>query len=131
MPRTGRPRTDIDKNTFESLCGIQCTEEEICAFFGCCEDTLNSWCKRTYTDENKKPMTFSDVFKQKRGVGKISLRRAQFRLAQKNATMAIFLGRQWLGQKDKISVEHSAENNLLDAIMGADEVNTDDSPEVQ
>ena len=33
------------------------------------------------------------------------MRRAQFRLAQKNAAMAIFLGKQWLGQKDMDRVE--------------------------
>ena len=46
-------------------------------------------------------MNFSEVFKEKRGVGKISLRRAQFRLAEKNANMAIWLGKQYLGQSDR------------------------------
>jgi hypothetical protein len=30
----------------------------------------------------------------------MSLRRAQFKLAETNASMAIFLGKQYLGQKD-------------------------------
>lgn len=96
MARTGRPKKNIDKNQFESLCGLQCTLEEICGWFGVCSDTLESWCKRTYK------MNFSEVFKQKRGVGKISLRRHQWRLAEKNANMAIFLGKQYLGQKDQV-----------------------------
>lgn len=100
MPRTGRPKKEIDQGTFEGLCAIQCTCEEMCAVFGCCEDTLNSWCKKTYKDENGNPMTFSDVFKQKRLAGKASLRHAQFQLAKKNATVAIWLGKQWLGQSD-------------------------------
>ena len=29
------------------------------------------------------------------------MRRAQFRLAQSNANMAIWLGKNWLGQKDE------------------------------
>lgn len=90
----GRPRAKIDRKQFENLCGLQCTLEEICGWFGVCSDTLESWCKRTYK------MNFSEVFKQKRGVGKISLRRSQWRLAEKNATMAIWLGRQYLGQRD-------------------------------
>lgn len=94
MARTGRPKAEIDKNMFEKLCGIQCTEKEICSCFGCCEDTLNSWCKRTY----KK--TFSDIYKEKAVMGRISLRRSQFRLAEKNANMAIWLGKQYLDQKD-------------------------------
>ena len=89
-----RPRKEIDQKQFENLCGLQCTLEEICGWFGVCSDTLESWCKRTYK------MNFSEVFKQKRGVGKISLRRSQWRLAEKNANMAIWLGKQYLGQRD-------------------------------
>lgn len=49
-------------------------------------------------------MTFSDTFAEKRKTGKISLRRMQWRLAEKNATMAIFLGKQYLGQRDNVDV---------------------------
>ena len=89
-----RPRKEIDKKQFENLCGLQCTLEEICGWFGCCTDTLEAWCKRTYKQ------SFSEVFRQKRGLGKISLRRSQWRLAEKNANMAIWLGKQYLDQKD-------------------------------
>ena len=51
-------------------------------------------------------MTFSDAFNTTSEIGKSSLRRIQFRLAEKNASMAIFLGKQYLGQKDVI------ENNI-------------------
>ena len=90
-----RPRAEISQIEFEKLCGLQCTQEEICGWFEVCSDTLESWCKRTYE------MNFSEVFKEKRGVGKISLRRSQFRLAKKNANMAIWLGKQYLGQSDR------------------------------
>lgn len=86
----------IDKKQFENLCGLQCTLLEICDFFDVEDDTLNSWCKKTYGT------TFSEVFKRKRGKGQISLRRMQWKLAEKNTAMAIFLGKQYLGQKDKI-----------------------------
>ena len=86
----------IDKKQFENLCGLQCTINEVCDFFDVEDDTLNSWCKKTYGT------TFSEVFKRKRGKGQISLRRMQWKLAEKNAAMAIFLGKQYLGQKDKI-----------------------------
>lgn len=90
-----RPLKDIDKNQFEKLCGLQCTQEEICGFFDITDKTLTAWCKRIY----KK--SFSEVFKQKRSKGNIALRRAQFRLAEKNASMGIWLGKQYLGQTDK------------------------------
>lgn len=91
----------IDKKQFENLCGLQCTLLEICDFFDVEDDTLNSWCKKTYGT------TFSEVFKIKRGKGQISLRRTQWKLAEKNATMAIFLGKQYLGQKDIIVNENT------------------------
>lgn len=89
-----RPRKEINQKQFENLCGLQCTLEEICGFFDVTDKTLDSWCKRTYGE------SFSEVFKKKRGSGKISLRRSQWRLAEKSAAMAIFLGKQYLGQKD-------------------------------
>lgn len=93
-----RPRKQIDQVQFEKLCGLQCTLEEICGFFGVTDKTLDGWCKRTYK------ASFSEVFKQKRGAGKISLRRAQFQLAEKNANMAIWLGKQYLGQRDEVNL---------------------------
>lgn len=93
-----RPRKEIDQKQFENLCGLQCTLEEICSWFDVTDKTLDSWCKRTYH------ASFSEVFKQKRGAGKISLRRSQWRLAEKNATMAIFLGKQFLGQRDNMDI---------------------------
>ena len=38
----------IDKRQFETLCGMQCTEEEICSVFEVSKDTLLRWCKNTY-----------------------------------------------------------------------------------
>lgn len=95
MARTGRPRKEIDQKLFEHLCGIQCTEVEICAALECSEDTLNRWCKRTYK------ATFAETYKSKSTRGKSSLRRMQFKLAEKNASMAIWLGKQYLGQRDE------------------------------
>lgn len=98
-----RPRKVIDKEQFENLCKLQCTQQEICDWFDVCEETLNSWCKRTYK------RGFSEVFKQKRGKGKVSLRRTQWRLAETNATMALWLGKQYLDQKDHVETKLETE----------------------
>lgn len=107
-----RPRKEIDQKQFENLCGLQCTLEEICGFFGVTDKTLDGWCKRTYG------ASFSEVFRQKRGDGKISLRRAQFQLAKKNANMAIWLGKQYLeqteqGRAEGISPDMAEDNRIL------------------
>lgn len=101
-----RHLADIDQEAFEGLCGIQCTKFEICDFFDVTDKTLENWCKRTY----KKG--FSEVFAIKRGRGKVSLRRSQFRLAESNATMAIWLGKQYLGQRDEVKLDAQTKNEL-------------------
>ena len=110
---SGRPRKEIDQKQFENLCGLQCTLEEICGWFDVCTDTLETWCKRTYK------RGFSEVFAQKRGAGKISLRRSQWRLAEKNANMAIWLGKQYLGQKDQEVQEYAAVHPLVSDLVTA------------
>lgn len=105
-----RPRKEIDQKQFENLCGLQCTLEEICGWFGVTDKTLDGWCKRTYR------ASFSEVFRQKRGLGKVSLRRSQWRLAEKNACMAIWLGKQYLGQRDVVDLGLPTDNAQEDAL---------------
>lgn len=100
-----RPRIEIDKEQFEKLCGIQCTLVEIAGYFKCSEDTIENWCKREYHSN------FSDIFRQKRSTGQISLRRAQFRMAEVNPTMAIWLGKQYLGQTEKQEVSVAVQDD--------------------
>lgn len=103
MSNTGRPRKVIKQKQFEAMCQIQATQEEITLVLGVTDKTLNAWCRRTYGKR------FSDVFREKRSAGKISLRRKQWKLADRSAAMAIFLGKQFLGQTDKTEMEVSAE----------------------
>lgn len=112
MAKVGRPKKQIDRGAFEKLCALQCTQEEICGVLGVTDKTLQAWCKREYK------ANFSEVFRQKRQLGKMSLRRSQFKLAEKNATMAIWLGKQYLDQRDRDiadAVERS--NGVLESIL--------------
>ena len=116
-----RPQKEIDQTQFEKLCGLQCTKKEIAGWFDCSEDTIENWCKKIYDE------SFSAVFAKKRTGGLISLRRSQFRLAEKNATMAIWLGRNYLEQTDRDAVEDTTALDKLDEILkemrdGADKV---------
>ena len=96
-----RPKFKIDYDMVEKLAGIQCTQQEIASFLGCSVDTLQR-------DE-----TFCGIYKKGMESGKMSLRRTQFRLAEKNPTMAIWLGKQYLNQRDRqeIIAEVDAKNN--------------------
>ncbi len=103
-----RPRKDVNWDAVEKLCGLQCTETEIAEFLGLSIATLYRACKR----EHK--MGFDEYFGQKRGIGKISLRRAQWQLAtqNKNPTMLIWLGKQHLAQADKAETVTKAEHTF-------------------
>jgi hypothetical protein len=61
-------------------------------------------------------MTFADTYKSKSQVGKSSLRRAQWNLAEKNASMAIWLGKQYLGQRDIVELGLPTDNTQEDAL---------------
>ena len=100
----GRPRKEIDPKVFKGLCKYHCTLVEIAGIFECSEDTIERWCKRELK------MTFAEAFKNYSAEGKMSLRRTQFRLAEKSPAMAIFLGKQYLGQTDNVKQEIEVEN---------------------
>ena len=90
-----RPKKKISIEAFEVMCHLQCTEIEICDELGVTDKTLARWCRETYGKN------FSEVFREKRGHGKLSLRRKQWRLADSSPAMAIFLGKNYLGQSEQ------------------------------
>ena len=98
MAKVGRPKKEISKTEFEKLCALQCTMLEICDFFDVSDKTLQNWCREKYGD------SFSVVFNKKREAGKISLRRIQWQHAEKSPSMAMFLGKNYLNQRDATSV---------------------------
>ena len=116
-----RPRKEIDKTEFEKLCGLLCTQEEIADWFDCSVDTLERWCKREYG------VTFAEAYKKYMGRGKIALRRYQMNLAKESAPMAIWLGKQILGQRDyKQSQEDDDDDKVGEIIISAEDGSGDD-----
>ena len=91
--KIGRPKIKIDYATGEKLAGIFCTQEEIAAIIGVSASTLQ---------HNKH---FLQVFEKGQQTAKMSLRRKQFKLADTNAGMAIFLGKNYLGQRDNMEFD--------------------------
>ena len=86
--KVGRPKFKIDYEAVRKLAAIMCTQEEIASFLGCSVDTLQR-------DE-----TFCGLYKEGRETGKMSLRRMQFKHAEKNPQMAMFLGKVYLKQRE-------------------------------
>lgn len=84
---------ELDVKDLEKLAAMHCTYNEIAAFFGVSQPTV----KRRMTEDK-----YREAYERGQGKGQISLRRTQFRLAETHAGMAIFLGKNYLGQSDKL-----------------------------
>jgi hypothetical protein len=111
----GRPRIKIDWHIVNSLCEIWCTGEEIAHVLGCSYKTLNRACKHEFKQG------FGEYYKKGSLAGKTSLRRLQWKSAEKGSvSMLIWLGKQYLGQKDK---PVDSGSNELDAKFLADLLN--------
>lgn len=102
----GRPKKQIDYEVVEKLASIQCTQEEIAHF-------LNISVRTLQRDEE-----FCRLYKKGIDNGKMSLRRTQFKIAEKgNASMAIFLGKQYLGQRDIIETDNAKEITKVEELL--------------
>ncbi len=109
----GRPRIIIDWDFVNALCKIQCIGKEIAGALGISYDTLQRGCKR----EHKQ--TFAEYFRQKRKAGYPDLRRWQWEAAERgNVTMLIWLGKQYLGQKNIVeSQDETKTPGIINIIM--------------
>lgn len=83
---------ELDRKQFESLCGMQCSVEELCGWFSCDEAALNAWCMDTYGED------FRSAFDRLAMMGRIVLRRDQVAAAKKNVSMARHLEAQRAGR---------------------------------
>ena len=107
----GRPRIEIDMTLLANLVRILCTKAECSGVLGVSESTIG----RRLQEETGEG--FDRFYKKHSAEGRVSLRRAQFDLAigdpdngiPPHPTMLIWLGKQWLGQRDTQAL------NLADA----------------
>lgn len=100
MAKRGPKVIQLDWEQFDKLCYIQCTQREIAAWFDCSVDTIE---RRV---EEEFGIKFAEYYAEKKEKGLISLRRLQYQAAEKaNTVMLIWLGKQYLGQKDRQETE--------------------------
>ena len=102
----------IDLAELEKLCALQCTDEEIAAWFHVTTRTI---------ERRRKVRAFREVMERGRAKGRISVRRAQLKLLEAgNATMAVWLGKQMLGQTDEI--RHQTQGPAVVVVMPRPEI---------
>lgn len=98
----GRPKFDIDYDQVEKLAGLQCTQDEIASYLGCCTETLQ---------RDKK---FCALYKAGMDKGRMSLRRKQWKAADDgNNTMLVWLGKQYLRQSDKQELDNKSSDGSM------------------
>lgn len=115
-----RPQTKIDLAELEKLYSMQCTDDEVAAFFGVSVRTI---------DRRKHVKKFQEAIERAKAKGRASLRRTMFRLAANgNVAAAIFLSKNILGYKDYVANEMSGPNGAPIQVGPAPEIEqlTDD-----
>jgi hypothetical protein len=102
----GRPPLDISAKVVEGMALVGATDTEIGDFCGCSADTI--------------ARRFAEVLTKARANMRTKLRRAQFKTALSgNATMQIWLGKQILGQSDKVEIDPKSAADTAKAIKDA------------
>jgi hypothetical protein len=102
--KAGRPKIILDAVEIEKLAQMQCSYEEMAAFFSVSADTIRD--------------NYSTIVEKGREHGKMSLRRKQLSVAMGgNVAMLIWLGKQYLGQHDKADFDIQSG---VTVIMGKD-----------
>lgn len=102
----GKPKSIIDWELFKEMCHIHCTQVEICAILKVDHETLGKHIREKFG------IDYLEAYSQFSCGGKKSLRRIQFEQAEKNCSMAIWLGKQWLGQKDQKDVAEALQEHM-------------------
>jgi hypothetical protein len=94
-----RPEAKIDPVELEKLCNLQCTDEEIAAFFNTSTRTI---------ERKRKNPKFAEIMERGKAKGRVSVRRSLIRMAlNNNVAAAIFLAKNLLGYKDVVNNEHT------------------------
>lgn len=105
--RQGTPY-EVNWDAVDKLLLIQCTQKEIAGFLGISLDTIRRRCKQDHG------MTFKKYAEDKSAGGRASLRRKQWLHAEKSPAMAMFMGKQYLGQSDKVETKNINTNAEVD-----------------
>lgn len=104
--KPGTRYIDLDPKKVEVLAALQCTYDEIASGLGISTPTLDR--------RRKENPAIEEAIKRGRELGKRSIRRLQYELAkEKDRTMLIWLGKQWLGQRDKHDIESTDEIEII------------------
>lgn len=90
----GKPYKLIDIEVAKRAASLMCTNNEIATICGIAHST--------FYEHLKNQPELAEALEEGRDRARVSLRRVQYEAAMSgNTTMQIWLGKQWLGQKDR------------------------------
>jgi hypothetical protein len=113
VPQSSAPKAaegKLPENSEEELAALtelgaaQCTEAEAAGALGLSTESLS--------DRLSRRTKAHVAFEKGRSAGLKALRQAQLKLAETNASVAIFLGRVYLGQSDRREIEPRESNEI-------------------
>ena len=104
----GRKPIEIDWDTFNKLCSFPIKQDDISWILDVSVDKLANEIRAKFD------MTFSEYMTKRQATLRLSLLQKQYQVAMNgNVSMLIWLGKNWLGQRDKFE-EVKAEEPVTD-----------------
>jgi hypothetical protein len=113
--KAGRPREEMKNfppeqriqmlNVIRELAALSCSKEDTAKVVGTSATT--------FRDRLKNDREMGAAWTLGRAVAKCSLRVKQFKLASRSAAMAIFLGKNYLGQKNEPGIQNYPSDNSV------------------
>ncbi len=113
----GRPKSVFNWREIEYLCSINCSIQEIAGFFQVSKDTIMRRIKEEYG------INWAEYYERNSQGTRVALRRRQVQAAMEGSdAMLKFLGKNLLGQKEKIDFEGEVKvNSWVDLMNNLDD----------
>lgn len=105
--KLARPKADVDENVLTKLARMQCTNEEIAAFFDVSVDTIER--------------RFAGTIKRARLIGVSSMKRQLFKLVQDgNLGAIVWWGKNYANMSDKVDSNVKANVQVTESEIHTD-----------
>ncbi len=106
-PKMGRPKIEINEKLFDQLIQLPLIKSDFAHAFSCSEDKIEHYVKERFD------CTFSALKEQKRQIFKRNILAKQLEVAMRgNIAMLIFLGKNYLGQADKLETKETGDKTI-------------------
>ena len=104
----GRPEKHFDWKVLDAILQFKASKRDCAELINISEDTIERRIKKKFQ------LTFSEYRDRKMAQPRHSIARRQYEIAMAgNATMLIWLGKQWLGQTEKQEIDQTTTAKIV------------------